>query len=1036
MPSEKSSAGQGAVNHHEAGGKEKNTNNRPNRERSNSTTAGQAKCSVCQSTFRRPEHLKRHFRSHTKEKPFECAQCGRNFSRTDTLHRHELSHHTLGPEGGKDRTHRITVKTFRACFKCAVARVRCSGGTPCARCDNRTLECEYPTERRSKVKTRKEPYEKASLETENDPHLHESQSHPTQKDGAPRTQVGAESPPPFIYHTSQFRLELNEPNHSTNLDRQNVSPVKSKDTHIDRGVSQVDDTSSRAFLSSGNQVPFSSHNVNTQQIYPDIPNPGIRNTLSTDTAVATPGLDQEMRSIQSGIVGRNIDIEMASANSQQAHLGFDQPFFDQSMLSTINWLPNDLFPDAMNDPSRLSQPSYSRSRNSSLAQNTWLPPIINAGHASPSLPEDASQPPGSIALGADLESPNRFNNAIGEVSSHPETGDVAKRPADYYADGTGVRFPKYRRKHSSWSESADITNFSHPGTGDTNPRILFPIVQEVHVDSVSEEEATLDRQIESSIYDQIHHNFLTLCCTENFLYRKFDSENFPSADTLSGFIHLFFDSFQSACPLFHSPTFNPNRCHWLVTLAVSTIGCRAAKIPEAEDCAMAFDEFLRRAINVEKEKCRLDRTPLWLLQAMLLSCIGLLHNSDERSRLSALSSFGDLITFTTRERLLSPSSRTKLLSDELSQERKWTIWIEDEVRRRTGYLIWLVDCTLAYHLDTKPFLSLDDSQAPLPCHESLWQVKSAGAWEQLFDKSSGIVSLYDAVHIMYIEKRLVPGIAEFSHILLIHALYHRMWEVGDYFRRPLSFWNPTAKKQTRNAAIPSGSVWLPGIPSYSKWRNSACDCLDILHWTANSTITKASGLEHPTVLHLHVARIVLLTPFREIRSLATSLAMEKIRWGEHQQTIEWHYILRWIKHDQYKARLAIIHAGTTLWHIRRYSRNSFHEPMATFLAILTLWTYGKCNIRTPRDSNLIAGSKPDPTFIHLDRPCDDELVQLFVREGQTMVGNLTGAGDICAPQGPERVLRVGCEILEILSSWSISKKFIVILTRLAELNQA
>lgn len=299
-------------------------------------------------------------------------------------------------------------------------------------------------------------------------------------------------------------------------------------------------------------------------------------------------------------------------------------------------------------------------------------------------------------------------------------------------------------------------------------------------------------------------------------------------------------------------------------------------------------------------------------------------------------------------------------------------------------------------------------------------------------------SLYGAVQIIYIEKRLISGIGEFSHILLIHALYHRMWEVGDYFRRPLSFWNPTAKKQSRESAIPMGFVWLPGIPSYSKWRNSACDCLDILHWTANSTIAKAAGLEHPTVLHLHASRLVLLAPFREIRSLATSLAEGTLRWSKRHQTLEWQYIWRWTKHDQYKARLSLIHAGVILWHIRRYSTNAFHEPVATFLAVLTLWAYGSCHAHAaplpPAETNSprLQGSQPEPSFIHLDRPCDDELVQLFVREGHAMTGNVTGVGDICAPGGPERILRVGCETLAGLTAWGLSKRFVAVLTRMAD----
>ncbi|KAL3443403.1 hypothetical protein BJX65DRAFT_320626 [Aspergillus insuetus] len=47
----------------------------------------QRSCTHCGRTFRRKEHLQRHLRTHTKEKPFACA-CGASFSRRDLLKRH------------------------------------------------------------------------------------------------------------------------------------------------------------------------------------------------------------------------------------------------------------------------------------------------------------------------------------------------------------------------------------------------------------------------------------------------------------------------------------------------------------------------------------------------------------------------------------------------------------------------------------------------------------------------------------------------------------------------------------------------------------------------------------------------------------------------------------------------------------------------------------------------------------------------------------------------------------------------------------
>ncbi|KAI9152082.1 Regulatory protein ADR1 [Paramyrothecium foliicola] len=44
-------------------------------------------CEFCNKEFKRQEHLDRHLRTHTKERPFACA-CGRMFTRQDLLHRH------------------------------------------------------------------------------------------------------------------------------------------------------------------------------------------------------------------------------------------------------------------------------------------------------------------------------------------------------------------------------------------------------------------------------------------------------------------------------------------------------------------------------------------------------------------------------------------------------------------------------------------------------------------------------------------------------------------------------------------------------------------------------------------------------------------------------------------------------------------------------------------------------------------------------------------------------------------------------------
>lgn len=112
---------------------------------------GDHKCPVCQATFTRPQHVARHMRSHTGDRPYKCQHCGDQFARSDLLSRHINKCHANekpspnaagGKRKGSAAASRATTSK-QACDQCVQLSLPCDGSNPCSKCISRKCRCTY-----------------------------------------------------------------------------------------------------------------------------------------------------------------------------------------------------------------------------------------------------------------------------------------------------------------------------------------------------------------------------------------------------------------------------------------------------------------------------------------------------------------------------------------------------------------------------------------------------------------------------------------------------------------------------------------------------------------------------------------------------------------------------------------------------------------------------------------------------------------------------------------------------------------------------
>lgn len=402
-----------------------------------------------------------------------------------------------------------------------------------------------------------------------------------------------------------------------------------------------------------------------------------------------------------------------------------------------------------------------------------------------------------------------------------------------------------------------------------------------------------------------------------------------------------------------------------------------------------------------------------------------------------------------------------------------------------------MESCFAFALEHPPITLSHTLKLKLPCQDEVWEADTPQAWfsamsaNKYLDKSSLAFLTEEttrqvagqAAERLWSGGRATFEKSQFATIVIIHILLRRRWTASQYLKGV-----GPERSSTDNPA--SSNEYLGAVPEYISWRNHTCDCLDTLHWEAHSLSAKAEGFEGPVFLQLHLARLAILVPVHELLDHVTA-AVRATRDHLLPHTLyrslglnrkSRRTILIWAHRDHYKARLAVVHAGAVLWHVRRYSSDSLIEPFTVFLAATVLWAFGQAytvkrrqlqsnaeqstgsqnqvsssNVLPPGDqpdipetssgfeignrSTLPLGKRRMPRFIQLDRPVDDELVQYFIRSGDSMCLCLEGVDDLCSVNGPSQVLLEAASALSDGSrAWTLSETYAALLHDLASAN--
>lgn len=956
-----------------------------------------------------------------KPKKFVCRTCDKGFKRRDVLSRHQKCHDVISTE------EMGPIVSHRACTHCASARTRCSRTQPCQRCDGRKLECTFPST--SYQQTSSVP---ASRSTTSD--------------------------------TAKIRVIPHFPGET--LDATSRISTNPGSLHVTEDYPSL---SQAATMRPPGGSTASAHAATTMCEAPREVIIAERNHIDAVPAhpIAVP--QDTLSSTANGI-----RLPASHSDTLEAICGVrHNEFSAEGTLpgSSINWMPLSEYSDA-------SMNTYYNSLG-----EVFLPPDQQLWDYDP-VP-DAMEFTNNFGTGqiveGNLETPCQSVSTGFPSNKRTETtyaefstaSSLSKSPRPgsprltLYADGKGGRTASRRHlkrlKFHTRSGVSDNARFHKDHTNFQFPHIKFDVPYIPDGD--------FETSVDAVTYQNILQNYRSLCEGQAFPYSNFEVGSFPSLEICNLFAHIYFRDFHPFFPFIHRESFVTSKANWLLKLAVIATGAIYVDVEQHVELCEALQEFLRRAIQVDSEQgC--ETTLLARYQAQVLNITGM-------SQCRKLS---------LRKRAERDCAGIVGLCQYMTQDQDWQLQSSKNRSPGTQHLKWL-----AYHewsrlvlfswilssiLNLETVASVTSwtqvGELQLPIQEPAWDtpIEELKQYQNLEGRKG--ITLFSAMRKLYQVRKIDPTLDDFAATIVIYAICNKTQEMGLQSQQRMGRWMPTpACGSLTLGGIESASVWLPSDPTYASWRNGALDCLDVLHWQANCLTAKNAGQEAPLVVHLHLSRLLLLTPIRQMRILAENMVAapaETDSGYQDQIHLAVELVKKWLILDQCKVRLAVIHAGSIFWSVRHFGMGSFVEPQSILIASLCLWFYAKHrdvlsqnNIQDAgmeahhplteqtREHNQTNNHTQDrneddqdddvslcesdtfPEAIIIDRPLDDQLAQHFIRSGDAMTVVLAHVGSLCAPEGPSRVLLEGAKLLNRRERhWGIHTLYHDLLIKLAE----